>query len=191
MSCQKIVAIASSTGGPKALQAVIPKLPGNLNVPVVIVQHMPAGFTASLAERLDCLSRLTVEEAAEGTVLENNHVYIAKGGKHLTVKPKGKEMVLEFLDEPVREGVKPCANYLFESLANSSYEEIVCVVMTGMGADGAEGIANLKKSKRVTVITQDELSCAVYGMPKSVVKAGLSDITASLDKLADVIVKTV
>lgn len=191
MNHQKIVAIASSTGGPKALQSVIPRLPGNLNVPVLIVQHMPAGFTASLAERLDCLSQLTVVEAAEGAVLEKNHVYIAKGGKHLVVKQKGKEPVLQFLDEPVREGVKPCANYLFESLAESPYEEIVCVVMTGMGADGAEGIANLKKSKKVTVITQDEQSCAVYGMPKSVVKAGLSDITAGLDNLADVIVKSV
>ena len=191
MNYQKIVAIASSTGGPKALQSVIPKLPGDLNVPVLIVQHMPAGFTASLADRLNHLSQLTVKEATEGTVLEKNHVYIAKGGKHLVVKPKGKELVLQFLDEPVREGVKPCANYLYESLANSTCEEIICVVMTGMGADGAEGIANLKKSKKVTVITQDERSCAVYGMPKSVVKAGLSDIVVSLDNLADAIVKSV
>ena len=173
------------------MQAVIPKLPGDLNVPVLIVQHMPAGFTASLADRLNHLSQLTVKEATEGTALEKNHVYIAKGGKHLVVKPKGKEMVLQFLDAPVREGVKPCANYLFESLAESTCEEIICVVMTGMGADGAEGIANLKKSKKVTVITQDEKSCAVYGMPKSVIKAGLSDITVSLDNLADAIVKSV
>ena len=109
----------------------------------------------------------------------------------MEIRHKNRADRICLFDGCTREGVKPCANYMFESLVNSKFQEILCVVLTGMGADGAEGIANLKKSKRVTVITQDELSCAVYGMPKSVVKAGLSDITASLDKLADVIVKTV
>lgn len=189
MNNRKIVAIACSTGGPRALQKVIPKLPKELDVPILIVQHMPTGFTASLAQRLDEMSQLSVEEAAEGTPVLGSHVYVAKGGKHLKVREKDKNVTLNLTNEGVREGVKPCANYMYESLIDSPYEEIICVVMTGMGSDGTEGIANLKIAKKVKVITQDEKSCTVYGMPKNVVKAGLSDETVSLDELADTIVR--
>lgn len=188
---KKIVAIASSTGGPKALQSVIPKLPGNLAAPVVLVQHMPVGFTASLAERLNTLSEVTVTEAKEGDVLEPGHVYIAMGGKHMNILTMASKYSIHYTDEPSREGVKPCANYMYESLESSKADEIVCVVMTGMGADGTEGIANLKEKKKVHVITQTEDTCAVYGMPKAAVKKGLSDQAVPLDQIAQEIVMSV
>lgn len=171
------------------MQKVIPRLPKELDAPVLIVQHMPVGFTASLAQRLAAMSQVPVEEAAEGTIVQCGHVYVAKGGKHLKVREKDRKVTLELTDEGVREGVKPCANYMFESLIDSSYEDIICVVMTGMGSDGTAGIANLRITKNVKVITQDQTSCTVYGMPKNAVKAGLSDITVSLDEMADTIVK--
>ncbi len=181
----KVVAIASSTGGPKALQSVIPRLPAGLDAPVLLVQHMPKGFTASLAERLNELSEIAVKEAKEGEELQNGVVYVAMGGMHMNVKsvPGGK-YVIHYSDEPNREGVKPCANYLYESLSDSRFEKIVCVVMTGMGADGTEGIRHLEEKKKPHVITQDQSSCVVYGMPKSVVNAGLSDQVVPLEQLA-------
>lgn len=190
-SGSKIVAIASSTGGPKALQSVIPKLPANLAAPVVLVQHMPPGFTKSLAERLDTLSEVTVTEAQEGDVLEPGHVYIAMAGKHMNILTMATKYTIHYSDEPNREGVKPCANYMYESLATSKVSEIVCVVMTGMGADGTAGISNLKEKKKVHVITQSEETCAVYGMPKSAVKKGLSDQTVPLDQIAQEIIMNV
>lgn len=186
---RKVVAIASSTGGPKALQSVIPLLPGNLQAPVLIVQHMPKGFTASLAERLDALSSLTVKEAAEGDVLENGCVYLAMGGMHMNVvTQQDGRAVIHYTDEPHREGVKPCANYMFESLQKSRYDEVICVVMTGMGADGTQGISHLKAAKKTYVITQDKDSCAVYGMPKSAAEAGLTDSTVPLNRIAEEII---
>ena len=146
----KIVAIASSTGGPKALQAVIPKLPKDLNAPVVLVQHMPVGFTKSLAERLDSLSEVTVTEAREGEMLQKGHVYLSKGGMHMNVTSDSRKSCIHYSDEPSREGVKPCANYMYESLINSPFDQVVCVVLTGMGLDGTEGIRNLP----ITSLTQ-------------------------------------
>lgn len=188
----QIVAIASSTGGPKALQAVIPKLPGNLKAPVVVVQHMPVGFTASLAQRLDSMCALSVKEAAEGDVLLPGNVYIAMGGKHLNVlySSPGK-YTIHYSDEPTREGVKPCANYMYESLMDSRFDRIVCVVMTGMGADGTQGIRNLKTKKKIHVIVQEASTCTVYGMPKSVVNAGLSDQIVPLEQIAQEIITNV
>lgn len=188
----KVVAIACSTGGPKALHSVIPMLPGNLRAPVLIVQHMPKGFTASLAERLNAMGDINVKEAAEGDVLEPGHVYVAMGGMHMNVRtlPGGKYSIY-YSDEPAREGVKPCANYMYESLENSRFDEVVCVVMTGMGADGTKGIQNLKTKKKVHVIAQDQNSCAVYGMPKSVVTAGLADQVVPLEQIAQEIILNV
>ncbi len=187
----KIVAIASSTGGPRALQAVIPKLPGDLSAPVLIVQHMPKGFTASLAERLDGLSELKVKEAAEGDELKPGHVYLAMGGQHMNVRTQAGKYTIHYSDEPSREGVKPCANYMYESLADSLFDEVVCVVMTGMGADGTAGIKNLEAKKKVHVIAQDQDTSTVYGMPKSVVTAGLSDQIVPLEEIAQEIILNV
>lgn len=187
----QIVALASSTGGPKALQAVIPKLPANLKAPVVVVQHMPAGFTASLAERLNALSEVSVKEAAEGDVLMPGSVYVAMGGKHLNILNMGGKYTIHYSDEPAREGVKPCANYMYESLIDSKFDRIVCVVMTGMGADGTEGIQHLKEKKKIQVIVQEASTCAVYGMPKSAVNAGLADQIVPLEQIAQEITTNV
>ncbi len=191
VSGDKVVAIASSTGGPKALQSVVPLLPANLNAPVVIVQHMPAGFTKSLAERLDQMSKLSVKEAEEGDMLEKGHVYIAPGGKHMKLAKSGSHTRIYFTMEPTREGVRPAANYMYESLAETAYGEVCCVVLTGMGADGTEGIKNLVKQKNLYIISQDEKSSAVYGMPKAIANSGLVNEVQPLLKIADAITKEV
>ena len=184
----RIVAIASSTGGPRALQAVIPKLPKKLKAPVVLVQHMPEGFTASLAERLDSLSEVKVKEAAEGDALQPGWVYISRGGKHMHIVKSGGKSTIHYMDGPTREGVRPCANFMYESLMESDYDEVCCVVLTGMGADGTEGIRNLKSKKKVYVIGQEESTCTVYGMPKAVATAGLVDQVVKLDNVAQEII---
>lgn len=186
---KKIIALCCSTGGPKALQDVIPKLPKDLSVPMLVVQHMPEGFTKTLANRLNQVSEVEVEEAAEGTVIEKGHVYIARAGNHMQVIYKNNKHYLTLTDEPPREGVKPCANYMYESLANSNYSHIICVVMTGMGADGTEGIMRLREKKSTSVIIQDKNSCVVFGMPGSILKkqipckeVALTDITKEIVK---------
>lgn len=189
ISGNKIVALCCSTGGPKALQHVIPRLPANLDAPVIMVQHMPEGFTKSLAERLDSMSKVKVTEAKEGDALENGHVYISKGGMHL--KYDGINNRLYYSDEPQREGVKPCANYMYESLIDSSFDKITCVVLTGMGADGTAGIKALAKKKKLHIIAQDEASCTVYGMPKNIVATGLVNQIVDLDLVAQEIIMNV
>lgn len=188
---KKVVAIASSTGGPKALQTLIPLLPANLNAPVMIVQHMPAGFTEALAARLNTLSPLSVKEAAEGDVLMPGWVYLARGGRHMEAVRSGSKHLIHYMDEPPREGVRPCANYMYESLASCDYDEVVCAVLTGMGADGTAGIKNLKEKKKVTVFAQNEATCAVYGMPRSIVLSGLSKEGIPLEQIAQEIIKNV
>lgn len=188
-SSNKIVCIAVSTGGPQSLQSVIPLLPKNLEAPVIIVQHMPEGFTSSFASRLDSLSGIEVIEANEGDVVANGKVYVAKSGAHLNLVKSGDKVKIHYSNEDYREGVRPCANYMFESLIDLDYKEVVAVVMTGMGADGTEGIKALKESgKSVYVITQDMESCVIYGMPKACVNAGLSDESVSLTKIAQQII---
>ena len=189
---KKVVAIASSTGGPKALQSVIPLLPENLGAPVLIVQHMPKGFTKTLAERLNTLSKIQVKEAEEGDVLENGHAYLAMGGRHMNVIPApSNKYAIHYTDEPLREGVRPCANYMYESLSNSNFDEVVCVVMTGMGADGTKGILSLRENRNTYIIAQEESTCAVYGMPRSIVNAGVTNQIVPLDQIAQEIILNV
>ncbi len=187
----RIVAIASSTGGPRALQEVIPYLPANLPVPVLLVQHMPQGFTASLADRLNELSKVAVSEAAEGDMLAPGHVYIAPGGKHMKVEKRGNSHYIKYGDEPTREGVKPSANYMYESLTDCDYDEVICVVMTGMGADGTAGIKNLDLKKQTYIIAQDQNTSTVYGMPKAIAMTGLVSEVVPLKELAEHITKNV
>ncbi|MCH5280724.1 MAG: chemotaxis-specific protein-glutamate methyltransferase CheB [Lachnospiraceae bacterium] len=188
---EKVVAIASSTGGPKALLEVIPRLPKDLNAPVLLVQHMPKGFTATMAGRLDALSPLKVQEAEEGMKVEKGNVYIAKGGIHMTVAFSEGCHRICFLDAPHREGVKPSANYMYESLAKCRYDHVISVVLTGMGADGTEGIKNLSQRKDNYVIVQNQETCAVYGMPKSAAEAGLAKEVVPLTQVANAIIKNV
>ena len=169
---KKIVALACSTGGPKSLQQVIPMLPAKLDAGVVLVQHMPAGFTASLAARLNEMSDINVKEAADGDVIKKGWVYIAPGGKHIRLRP--------------------CANVMYESLTSSNYDEITCVVLTGMGADGTNGIKALNKNhKNIYVIAQDEETSVVYGMPKAIAGTGLVNEVVPLNRVAEAITKNV
>lgn len=189
---RKLVALVCSTGGPKALQSVIPKLPKNLAAPMLVVQHMPAGFTDTMAHRLDELSQIKVKEAAEGDVLKNSVVYIAKGGTHLAVREERGNVSVFFDDTPPIGGLKPCGNIMYSSICNLfCYDEIVCVVLTGMGADGTKGIMELSGHKKVHVIAQDEQSSTVYGMPKAIYESGLTDVVCDLNKIAEEIVKKV
>jgi len=190
-SKKRIVAIASSTGGPRALQQVITILPKGMIAPIVIVQHMPVGFTNSFAERLDMLSEVDVKEAVENDILENGKVYISRGGSHMNIIEKDGFQYVHYSDEPVREGVKPSANYLFESLINTSYEDILCVILTGMGSDGTEGILHLNESKKISIVTQNEETCTVYGMPRSIVKTGLVGKIKPIEEIAQTIIEKV
>ena len=188
----KLVALACSTGGPKALQQVIPKLPENLDAAVVLVQHMPVGFTASLSARLDEMSEVRVREAQDGEVLQKGTVYIAKGGSQMRViEKKRHEFVLSVREEGARNGLKPCADILYESLRESSFEDITCVIMTGMGADGTKGILQLKETNKIYVIAQNAESSTVYGMPKAIAESGAADEIKDLDLIADAIIKHV
>ena len=188
----KIVAMACSTGGPKSLQHVIPYLPENLDAGVVLVQHMPKGFTASLAMRLNSLSKAAVKEAEDGEIIEKGHVYIAPGGMHIIIAQSGKNHVIRYSDQPPVEGLRPCANIMFESLSDTDYDDITCVVLTGMGADGTKGIKSLVNTgRRVHVIAQDAESCVVYGMPRAIAEAGLADEIQPLNKISESIIKNV
>lgn len=188
----KIVALACSTGGPKALQSVIPYLPANLNAPMLLVQHMPAGFTKSMADRLDEVSPIHVKEAEEGDVLKKGTVYIAPGGSHMEVKkyPDGSHKI-RLNNMPAIGGLRPCANITYDSLRESGYDEVVCVVLTGMGADGTNGILSLAKSKPLRVIAQNAETCVVYGMPKAIAETGLVDEVVPLTEVAKTITKNV
>lgn len=132
-----------------------------------------------------------MKEAEEGDELAVGTVYLARGGKHLNVICKGGRHVIHYTDEPAREGVKPCANYMYESLAESKFDVVVCVVLTGMGADGTKGISSLKGKKKIHVIAQNEDTCAVYGMPKNVVRAGLTNQVVPLEQVAQEIMMNV
>lgn len=189
---KKLVALACSTGGPKALQSVIPYLPKNMDAPMVLVQHMPKGFTKSMADRLDEISDISVKEAQEGDILQNGCVYVAPGGKHMEiVRTAGGSHKVHLNEAPAIGGLRPCANITYESLKTSGYDQIVCVVLTGMGADGTQGILSLKKAKPVHVIAQNAQTCVVYGMPKSIKEAGAVNEVVPLTEVAQTIIKNV
>ena len=188
----KIVALACSTGGPKSLQQVVPYIPKNLDAGVVIVQHMPKGFTLSLAQRLDEISEVSVKEAEDGDIIRKGCVYIAPGGRHIRIVKSGAYYAIRLSDEDPIEGLRPCANMMYESLIQSSFDEITCVVLTGMGADGTNGIKGLSAAgKNIHVISQNEETCVVYGMPKSIAQTGLVDEVVPLNKVAAAITKNV
>ena len=186
-----LIALVSSTGGPKALRMVIPMLPKNLAAPIVMVQHMPANFTTTLAERLDELSEINVSEVNGGEQVKRGNVYLCRGGKHLKVINKNNGHYLELDDSPPVVGLKPCGNIMYDSLVDSGYDEIICVVLTGMGADGTNGIVNLSKHKKVYVIAQDEASSTVYGMPRAIYEKGMCDVVCDINDIAKEIIKKV
>ena len=186
------VGIGVSAGGPGALLRVVPNLPENLAVPVFVVQHMPPPFTSTLASSLSKRSRLKVAEAVSGMSPVLGTVYIAPGGKHMRLLrrksfPSSRKRIEIVLSEEASEnGCRPSVDYLFRSMAQVYGSRTLVVVMTGMGADGLEGVVAIKNAGGVCV-TQEESSCVVYGMPRAIDEAGLSDRTASPEKIASLI----
>ena len=179
-----VTAIAVSTGGPEALSRVIPRLPVNYPLPVVVVQHMPPMFTLSLARSLDAKSALKVVEAAEGDELAAGTVHIAPGGRHLTVVREAGRLVCRLNDDPPEQSVRPAADVLFRSLARlGAGSRVLAAVLTGMGEDGLAGV-RLLKANGCWCLTQSEATCVVYGMPRAVDAAGLSDESAPLEEIA-------
>lgn len=166
-----IVAIGTSTGGPVALQTVLSQLPATFPAPIVLVQHMPATFTRAFAERLNSLCKIQVKEAEDGDLLRPGLALLAPGGKQMMIGKGGKVRILPGDD---RLNYKPCVDVTFASAANVYREQVLAVVLTGMGSDGCEG-ARLLKGQGATVWAQDEATSVIYGMPAAIAKAGLAD----------------
>ena len=186
-SGRKLVVLGCSTGGPKALQTVVAGLPKRLPCGVLIVQHMPPGFTKSLAERLDEISQISVKEAENHDMIEAGRVYIAPGNYHMTVSGTGREILLN--QDPPIGTLRPAADVLFKSAAPLG-RDIVSVILTGMGSDGAIGMTDIKKTGGY-VIAESEETAIVYGMPKAVVDLGLADEIKPLQQIAGAIVNAV
>ncbi len=181
-----VTAIGVSTGGPQALAKVVPALPGNYPLPIVLVQHMPPVFTASLARRLDDLSEVRVREAGAGDPLEPGTVLVAPGGRHMKVAWREGRAVIELSEEPPVNSCRPAVDVLFRSLAACPEERsVLAVIMTGMGQDGLEGVRALKEGGSCWCITQSAETCVVYGMPRAVDEAGLSDESVPLERIAE------
>jgi len=177
-----IVTIGISTGGPAALNQLLPQLPGDFPCPILLVQHMPPLFTKSLADDLNRLCALEVHEAADGMTVKSGHVYIAPGGSQMRVAMTEDTPTIQITDDLPERNCKPSVDYLFRSVAKHYGNRAVAAVLTGMGDDGTEGCKYLKKAGSM-IVTQDEASCVVYGMPRSVYEAGLTDQVASLDDM--------
>ena len=182
-----LVAIGSSTGGPIALQEIIPKLP-KLDVPVVIVQHMPGSFTNTFAARLDAMSQLHVVEAKDGDVLEPGTCYIAPGGKQMIFERFGLKTRIRIIQDTGRVTYNPCVDVSFASLAQIFGNKVLAMILTGMGSDGCEG-CQLLKAKGSVIWAQNEETCVVYGMPQAVVNANVADLVLPLGDIAGCIVK--
>jgi two-component system chemotaxis response regulator CheB len=176
---QRVVVIAASTGGPRALGALVPALPARLGAGTLIVQHLPAGFTAALAERLDRAARLHVREAAGGDLLDPGVALLAPGGLHLRLVAPG---MAELSDAPEVGGLRPRADLTIADAARVFGERTVLVVLTGMGTDGLEGAQQVRR-RGGRVLVEAEASCTVYGMPRAVEQARLADAVLPLAEL--------
>ena len=181
------VVMGASTGGPKALTSVITELPKDIGVPVFVVQHMPVGFTRAFAERLNSSSHVEVVEAQEGMKAQSNVVYIAPGGYHMEVWNDKK---IHLNKEPAIWGVRPAVDKLFISASRVYKGNIVSVVLTGMGKDGAEGTVEIKKNGGIT-ISQDKDTCTIYGMPKVAYETGKVDLVLPLNDISKEVLKII
>jgi two-component system chemotaxis response regulator CheB len=180
----RLVLIATSTGGPRALAALVPKLPAPLGVGTLIVQHMPAGFTGSLATRLNASSALNVVEATGGETLDPRTALLAPGGLHLRLGDDGRRAQLS--DEPAIGGLRPRADLLIQDAARAYRDRLLLVVLTGMGNDGLAGAREVRRNGG-RILVESEETCTVYGMPRAIVDAGLADEVHDLGRLAEVI----
>lgn len=179
----QLVAIGTSTGGPVALQNILTKLPGNFPHPILLIQHMPATFTAAFASRLNNLCQINVKEAADGDVVQLGTAYLAPGGKQMVLDGRPGAMRIRILDGGERMNYKPCVDITFASCARQYRDKVLAVVLTGMGADGRDG-AKLLHEQGATIWAQDEESCVVYGMPQAIVKAGIAAEILPLERVA-------
>ncbi|WP_047048116.1 protein-glutamate methylesterase/protein-glutamine glutaminase [Vibrio mexicanus] len=180
----QLTAIGTSTGGPVALQKILTSLPSNYPHPILLIQHMPATFTAAFASRLNSLCKIQVKEASEGDVLKPGVAYLAPGGKQMMVDGRPGSAKLRIIDGGERMNYKPCVDVTFGSAAKIYADKVLSMVLTGMGADGREG-ARMLKSAGATIWAQDEESCVVYGMPQAVAKAGISTEDLPLERIAE------
>ncbi|EGQ7875755.1 chemotaxis response regulator protein-glutamate methylesterase [Vibrio parahaemolyticus] len=180
----QLTAIGTSTGGPVALQKILTRLPMNYPHPIVLIQHMPATFTAAFASRLNTLCKIQVKEAQDGDVLQAGVAYLAPGGKQMMIDGRAGAARLRIIDGGDRMNYKPCVDVTFGSAAKVYGDKVLSMVLTGMGADGREG-ARMLKSAGSTIWAQDEESCVVYGMPQAVAKAGISSEDLPLDRIAE------
>jgi two-component system chemotaxis response regulator CheB len=185
--CQAVV-IGTSTGGPEALKAVLPRLPKSLPVPVLVVQHMPPQYTLSLSARLDEICQLEVSEARDKREAVAGHVLVAPGGRQMSLERAGDGLVVRVSDDPPENGVRPSVDYLLRSVADVLGGQALAVIMTGMGRDGLEGCRGLKHAGGC-VFAQSQDDCVVYGMPKAVIEEGLTDRELPLGKIAPAIVR--
>ncbi|MEJ5257699.1 MAG: chemotaxis response regulator protein-glutamate methylesterase [Fervidobacterium sp.] len=187
----KIVVIGSSTGGPRSLDLVIPALPKEFPAPILLVQHMPPGFTKSLAQRLDRISQLTVKEAEDGDILKPGWVYVAPGDIHMGIKYQDRKGII-YLDKKTEKinNVRPAVDYTLDKVAEIYKENTVAVILTGMGKDGTKGAFKVKFFKG-TVIAESQETCVVYGMPKSVVEEGYADFVLPADKIPEKLVEII
>lgn len=183
-----IVAIGTSTGGPRALQEVLTRLPGNLPCPAVVVQHMPPGFTKSLADRLNSLSELTVKEANDNDRLVAGTVYIAPGDYHLTIRRETGGNFVKLNKDPAIGGLRPAVDPMMISISETFGAKTVGVILTGMGHDGAKGMQAIKRLKGLT-IAEDQSTAVVFGMPKAAIEAGVVDVILPLGHVAEGIVQ--
>ena len=183
------IAIGISTGGPNALREVFKKIDPNLRQPILVVQHMPAGFTKEFANSLDKICPLTVQEASDGLPVSEGNVYIAPGNFHILVESGGfGKKYIRLSQEPQRNGHRPSADVLFESMAKVYQNKCLGVIMTGMGKDGAQELAEMRRQGAWT-LGQDEKSSIVYGMPKVAHELGGVQRQVSLENMADEISK--
>ncbi|MCD6420521.1 MAG: chemotaxis protein CheB, partial [Synergistetes bacterium] len=189
-TAEKILVIGTSTGGPRALQEVVPKIPANIESGILIVQHMPPKFTRSLAERLDSLSELVVKEAEDGDKVLPGVALVAPGDYHMVIERDGKEFRVRNVKTPPIGKLRPAVDVTMLSVAEVWNGFIVGVIMTGMGKDGAKGMLMIKKRGGRTIV-EDKSTCVVYGMPRAVVEIGAADIIVPLYEIPKKIVEVI
>ena len=185
---RKIVCVGTSTGGPRSLEQMLPEFPERLKAPVLVVQHMPAKFTKSLAERLNRVCSISVKEAVDGEIIQDGVVYIAPGDYHLKVRNTKTALVVELNESEPRNGHRPSVDTLFESVAKLDGYLKIAVILTGMGSDGANGVKIIKANGPSIAIAESEQSAVIYGMPKAAAQTRRLDYILHLKDIGKFVV---